>query len=173
LIPECILLAVSYCVPIDIPRDFRATKPSESRIELSRPISALDSEIHAHRSYLKSSMPLPVARGGNSWSRGEIILSSLSLAASLTDAIQTQKSRNHGPGEFIERDPLARPFISRPVLNYTVAGLLPIGGVLLAHYLKSKGVRFWYIPQVVGIIGNGVGIGYTRANGFPKTSVSR
>jgi hypothetical protein len=176
LILECILLASSYCVPIDIPRDFRAPKPSESRIALSRPISSLDKESGASRSYLKSPRPRPTGKSGDNWTRGEVILGSLSLSASLTDVIQTQKARNYDQRHrllFTEHDPIARVVVSRPWLNYSTSAILPIGGVLLSHYLKGKGKKWWWVPQVVGIIGNVFGVAYTRANGFPAISPSR
>jgi hypothetical protein len=172
MIPECILLAASYCVPVAIGDDFRPIRPSRSRIENSRVLGSLDREKHAFWRDHYQIPKKPMKRDG--WMKGEVILGSLALAASLTDAIQTQKARNyrHRHGlSFVEYDPLARPFIPHPGLHYTAASILPIGGVLLSHYLRSKGVRFWYIPQVVGIVGNGWGIGFTRANGFPYTSL--
>lgn len=74
------------------------------------------------------------------------------------DMVHTENSLAHGG---TENNPLWRPIVSHPAAAYATGGLLLLGETALAEKMHRSHAwvrHIWWLPQTLGIAGNGWGI---------------
>jgi hypothetical protein len=92
-------------------------------------------------------------------SRDWLILSVVGQAAALADAGATLSLRHEYPN-FIEHDPLARPFVTLPGPAYVALAMALTAGISIGSLKLQKSPnrfvrRLWWVPQTVQIGTNG------------------
>lgn len=95
-----------------------------------------------------------------------LAVSAAQTSLAFGDSINTERVRREWGSQFIERDPLARPFVRRPWLLYTTDANTSIALAHIAEMMRtsSRGWErhIWWLPQAVVMSGNVWGLAGTR-----------
>ncbi len=142
---ECLLLSASLCNAACAPPP-EAQPAAPAHVEES---------VRA-KAPLKAEMTLRIAEAESkpSWRRDKafLALSAGAYGMALLDITNTARQGRVGR-DYIERNPLARPFVRYPVVHYT-SGLAAITGAnWLSWRMKNspRWHRLWWLPQVTAM----------------------
>ena len=104
-----------------------------------------------------------------------LMLTAVGQAAALADATNTLRLRQRVP-DWIEHDPLARPFVGLPAPAYLTeavafTGVISVASLKMHNSSNKWERRFWWVPQAIQIVINAECAAHTAAN-TPNASSS-
>ena len=151
MLAECLLLSASLCATVNEPPSKMLPAKTEASVLSGKVLTRTPAEASPRpvAEPIRADVPRRI-----SWKhdRAYLAFSAGAYAMALVDMTNTARLGREGV-DYIERNPIARPFVKHPFLHYT-SGLAAVTGANWVSWkLKhsSRWRKLWWLPQVVSI----------------------